>query len=243
MSQVRIMVIKAVIFDMDGTITAFNLDYMTLRSEVRGFLIRAGVPASVIFVNESIFDMLNKTEIFFRNNGKSARTLENVRNEALAIAEKHELEAAKTTGLLPGVIETLKKLKEMGVQMGLCTVNSERSTNYILKRFGIADFFDAVIPRNKVKRVKPSGEHLEAVLKALEVKPKEALVVGDGTRDMESAKEMKVLAIGLPTGVSSQEELIRSGADSIITSFADIPNLIETARAVAKESRKKRAKP
>jgi len=235
------MTIKAAIFDLDGTVAAFNLDYMTLRSEVRGFLIRTGVPASILFVNESIFDMLNKTEIFLKNGGKSVRTVEKVRSEALAIAEKHELEAAKTTSLLPNVIETLKILKKMGLRIGLCTVNSEKSTSYILKRFEIAGFFDAVIPRNKVKHVKPSGEHLEAVLKALKVSPKEAVLVGDGTRDMECARELKVVAVGLSTGVSTQKELMNAGANYLITSIADLPSLIETAKRVAKQSRKRQA--
>ena len=235
------MTIKAVIFDLDGTITAFNLDYMTLRSEVRSFLIRTGVPVSVLSVNESIFDMLNKTEIFFKNSGKSTRTVEKVRNEALAIAERHELEAAKITCLLPNVLETLKFLKEMGLKIGLCTVNSEKSASYILKTFGIAGFFDAVIPRNKVKRVKPSGEHLEAVLKALRVSPKEALLVGDATRDMECAKGLKVMAVGLSTGVSTQKELMDAGANYLVTSIADLPSLVETAKLIAKQNRKRRA--
>jgi len=233
------MTTKAVIFDLDGTIAAFNLDYMTLRSEVRSFLIRTGVPASVLFVNESIFDMLNKTEIFLRNSGKSTRTIEKVRNEALAIAERHELEAAKTTSLLPSVVETLKILKEMGLKIGLCTVNSEKSASYILKRFGIADFFDAVIPRNKVKHVKPSGEHLEAVLKALKISSEEALLVGDATRDMQCARELKAMAVGLSTGISTQKELMNAGANYLITSIADLPSLIESARLVTKKVRKK----
>jgi len=235
------MTIRAVIFDLDGTITAFNLDYMTLRSEVRSFLIRTGVPVSVLSVNESIFDMLNKTEIFLKNSGKSSRTAEKVRNEALTIAERHELEAAKTTYLLPNVLETLKILKEAGLKIGLCTVNSEKSAGYILKRFGIAGFFDAVIPRNKVKHVKPSGEHLEAVLKALKVNPKEALLVGDATRDMECAKGSKIMAVGLSTGVSTQKELMDAGANYLITSIADLPSLVETAKLIAKQNRKRRA--
>lgn len=235
------MTIKAVIFDLDGTIAAFNLDYMTVRSEVRGLLLRAGVPASVLFVNESIFDMLNKTEIFMKNTGKSARALNKVRSEALAIAERHELEAAKVTSLLPNVAETLKTLREMHLKIGLCTVNSEKSANFILKRFGISDCFDAVVPRNKVKHVKPSGEHLQAVLKALKVTPKEALLVGDATRDVECARELKVMAVGLPTGVSSQRELMDAGANYLITSIADLPKLVETFKLERKRNLKKHA--
>lgn len=235
------MTIKAVIFDLDGTIAAFNLDYMTVRSEVRGLLVRAGVPGSVLFVNESIFDMLNKTEIFMKNTGKSARALNKVRSEALAIAERHELEAAKVTSLLPNVVETLRTLRERHLKIGLCTVNSEKSANFILKRFGISDCFDAVVPRNKVKRVKPSGEHLQAVLKALKVSPKEALLVGDATRDVECARELKVMAVGLPTGVSTQKQLMDAGANYLITSIADLPKLVETIKLLPRRKLREHA--
>lgn len=222
------MTVKAVVFDLDGTIASFNLDYMIVRSDVRGLLMKKGLPASVLSSNESIFDMLKKTEIFLKNNGKSEREIQKVRNEALAIAEKYELEAAKTTGLLPGVVETLKALKKMGLKLGLCTINSEKSTNYILKRFEIAKFFDAVVTRNNVKHVKPNIEHLEAALKALKVNPDEALLVGDGARDMQCAGELNVIAVGLPMGVSSEKELMVSGANYLITSVMDLPTLIET---------------
>jgi len=222
------MLVKAVIFDLDGTIASFNLDYMTVRAEVRTYLIRTGLPASILATNESIFDMLNKAEIFLKNNGKSARTVDKVRNEASAIAEKFELEAAKTTGLLSGVVETLQALKKMGLKIGLCTINSEKSTSYILKRFSISKFFDVVTPRNKVRYVKPNTEHLEATLKALHVSPKEAILVGDGTRDMHCARELNVIAVGLPTGINSEKELTDSGANYFITSISDLPMLVQT---------------
>jgi HAD superfamily hydrolase (TIGR01549 family) len=222
------MLVKAVVFDLDGTIASFNLDYMTVRAEVRTYLIRTGLPASILATNESIFDMLNKAEIFLKNNGKSARTVDKVRNEASAIAEKFELEAAKTTGLLSGVVETLQALKKMGLKIGLCTINSEKSTSYILKRFSISKFFDVVTPRNKVRYVKPNTEHLEATLKALRVSPKEAILVGDGTRDMHCARELNVIAVGLPTGINSEKELTDSGANYFITSISDLPMLVQT---------------
>jgi HAD superfamily hydrolase (TIGR01509 family) len=214
---------------------------MTVRSEVRSYLIKQGLPASVLSSNESIFDMLKKTEIFLRNSGKSDRTVNKIRNEVLNIAERYELEAAKTTGLLPGVVETLETLKKMGLKLGLCTINGEKSTNYILKRFGIEDFFEAAVPRNKVKHVKPNVEHLEAALKALKVTASEALLVGDGTRDMQCARELKVIAVGLPTGIPSQKELIASGADYLITSITDLPTLIETIQQDQRKYRKTRA--
>ena len=220
------MPIEAVIFDLDGTLASFNLDYRTVRAEVRSFLVKMGVPSSLLSINESIFEMLKKTEIFMKNTGKPEKALQEIRSQALAIAEKYELEAARITSLLSGVVETLKALKEMNLKIGLCTINGERSTNYILKRFELMQFFDAVITRNKVKYVKPNPEHLDATLKALEKTADKAMVVGDGSTDMKSARELKAIAVGLPTGISSMEQLINSGANYIITSVTDLPILI-----------------
>jgi phosphoglycolate phosphatase-like HAD superfamily hydrolase len=44
---------------------------------------------------------------------------------------------------------------------------------------------------------------------------------------MQSAKELKTIAVGIPTGSASMEELMNNGANFIITSIADLPVLIE----------------
>jgi HAD superfamily hydrolase (TIGR01509 family) len=219
--------IKAIIFDLDGTITAFNLDYKAVRAEARDLLMKAGIPASVLGLNESLFEMLKKTEIFMRNNRKPKQIMEETRANVLAIAEKHELAAARNTSLLPGVLMTLKTLKKMGLKIGLCTINGEMSTQYILRRFKITELFDAIVPRNRVKYVKPNREHLAAVLEALKVEPSEAMIVGDSEVDMKCSAELKAVAVGLPTGVSSQEELANSGANYVIATITDLPILIE----------------
>ena len=221
---------EAVIFDLDGTLSHFNLDFKTLRSEVRSYLMRVGVPASVLNVNENIFEMLTKTEIFVKNSGKpgkSAIAFEEVHSQAMAIAEKFEMEAALTTSLMPGACETLKELKLMKLKIGLCTTSSEKAANYILQRFNIKDFFQIVVARDRVKYVKPNTEQFEVALKELGVNPQNALIVGDSVVDMRSARELKTIAAGLPTGTSTMEQLKNNGANYIITQLSDLPVLIK----------------
>jgi HAD superfamily hydrolase (TIGR01509 family) len=172
--------------------------------------------------------MLKKAEIFIKNNSKSsAETFEEVRSQAFAIAEKYEMEAASTTSLISGANETLKDLKRMKLKMGLCTTSSEKAANYILQRFKIDDFFKVIVPRNKVKYVKPHTEQFELALKTLGVRPQATVIVGDSNVDMQSAKELKAIAVGLPTGLSTTEQLMSNGANYIITSLTDLPVLIE----------------
>ena len=221
------MPIEAVIFDLDGTLAHFNLDYKALRAEVRSYLIKTGVPASVLNVNEGIFDMLGKAEIFFRNGDKSAQMFEEVRTQALAVADKYEMEAALTTSLQPGAVETLKELKRMNLEVGLCTTSSEKAAKYVLQRFRIEDFFKIVVSRDRVKYVKPHTEQFEMALKALGARAKATVIVGDSVVDTQSAKELKAIAVGIPTGVSTMEQLQKHSANYIITSLTDLPVLIK----------------
>jgi len=221
------LAVEAVIFDLDGTLAHFNLDYKALRSEVRSYLISIHVPISVLDVNESIFEMLKKAEIFVKNTSKSTEAFDEVRTRALSIAEKYEVEAATTTSLLAGAVETLKELQKMNIEMGLCTTSSKKASNYILHRFKIEGFFKTVVSREKVKYVKPHVEQFELALKALGVNAKATLVVGDSIVDMQSAKEMKAVAVGLTTGFSTTEQLMNNGANFIITMLTDLPTLIK----------------
>ena len=221
------MAIEAVIFDLDGTLAHFNLDYKALRSEVRTYLMSIHVPVSVLDVNESIFEMLKKAEIFVKNSTKSSEAFEEVRTHAFSIAERYEMEAASTTSLIIGAVETLKNLQKMNLKMGLCTTSSEKAANYILQRFKIDGFFKVVVPRDKVKYVKPHTEQFEVALKTLGVHAKTTLIIGDSVVDMQSAKELKAIAVGLPTGLTTTEQLMSNGANYIITSLTDLPVLVK----------------
>ena len=99
--------VKAVVFDLDGTLAAFNLDYKTVRKLVKTYLVGRGVPAEILSLDESVFEMLRKTEAWAKNAGKSEAFVEELRKEALNTTESYELEAASRTNLLPCVVETL----------------------------------------------------------------------------------------------------------------------------------------
>jgi HAD superfamily hydrolase (TIGR01509 family) len=230
------MVIKAVIFDLDGTIAAFNLDYKTVRAEIRSYLIRVGVPPSVIAVNDSVFDMVTKAKLFMTNQGKSAEAVEEMNRESLKMAEKYELEAASQPSLLSGGEETLEAVKKLGLKTALCTINSANSTEHILKRFKIAKYFDAVVPRNKVLHFKPDPEHFKTALNTLETTPSETVVIGDSVTDIQAAQQVKALSVGLPTGVSTQSQLVTQGANYIITSITDLPMLIQRINKESNDS-------
>ncbi len=162
-----------------------------------------------------------------RDRGKEEKEFTEVQKEVISIIERYESEAARKTSLLPNVLKTLKTLRRMKLKMAIFTTNGEKSTSYILTRFHISRFFEAVITRESVSAVKPNPAHLEAALRVLKSRSEEAIVVGDSARDIKCARELNVIAVGVKTGISSPEALIDAGANYLASSVADIHILVQ----------------
>ncbi len=219
------LAIKAVIFDLDGTVVGFNIDFKTARAEIACLLIQHNLPSSLLSVNESIFITLKKVEKLMKD--KEYQEFVKLKEKVISVVERYEAKAARETNLIPGILETLKALREMKLKIALFTANGEKSTNHIFSRFGLRQFFDVIITREAVSAVKPDPVHLEAALKVLKVRPEEALVIGDSIRDVECARQLGVLALGVTTGFSSIDELTRAGADYLVSSSTDILSLLQ----------------
>lgn len=221
------MSIKAVIFDLDGTLARFNLEYKIVRSEAVNFLIGRGLPASVFSLNESIFEMLKKAEIYLKNLGRRQAEFRQIQKRVLSIAASYEDKAAHETSLLPGVIEVLKVLKKRGLKLGIFTINGKNSTKIVLRNLKIRSFFDAVVTRDEVTRVKPDPIHLTRTLEALGVSPHEAVVVGDSEVDLACARVLEVKAFGVATESNENSLLRAKGSAPILNSITELPTAID----------------
>jgi phosphoglycolate phosphatase len=219
--------IRAVIFDLDGTLKEFNLDIKACRTKIINLLTQQGFSRSLFSLKETAFDMLVKMKKYLTAKGMEKQEFAKIKDMVFSVVEDFELEAARTAKMFAGIPETLKTLRDMKLKIALCTISSEKTTNYILKRFNLEQFFDAVITRDSVFEVKPHPTHLEAALNALKVKSQEAVLVGDSVKDIECAIQLNVLAVGVTTGLSSIEELTCSGAHYIASSANEIPILIQ----------------
>jgi len=219
--------IRAVIFDLDGTLKEFNLDIKGCRTKIINLLTQEGFSRSLFSLNESAFDMLKKVKKYLITEDRKKQEFAKIEDMVFSVVEDFELEAARTAKMFAGIPETMKALRDMKLEIALCTISSVKTTNYILKRFHLEQFFDAVITRESVFEVKPHPKHLEAALDALKVRSQEAVLVGDSVKDIECAIQLNVLAVGVTTGLSSIEELTCSGAHYIASSANDIPILIQ----------------
>ncbi len=219
------------IFDFDGTLVNFNLDVKSIRAEAIQFLNGQGYPSSLFSLNESIFKMLEKLEVCMKNKGEEERKFTKIKRAVMSIADRYELKANQTTNLMPRVLETVRALRKMGLKIALFTIRG-KSTNLFLKRYNLDQFFDAIVTREDAVAVKPDPAHLREVLKILDIKPNEAVVVGDSMLDMKCARRLDIIAVGVPTGIASPRELAQAGATYLVSSITDLPNLIRQLQKV-----------
>ncbi|MFH1709298.1 MAG: HAD family phosphatase [Planctomycetota bacterium] len=151
--------VKAVFYDMDGTITRPNINWPKLKAAM-------GVPDGVFILE--FLDTLSPAE----------------RKRREKILLDTEREAAAGAELNPGVREVLDRLRAAGVKQGLVTNNSVRSARTVIKRLKLK--FDLVLTRADGP-AKPRGDLLHLAVRRLGVAVDETIYVGDGRMDVEAA--------------------------------------------------------
>ncbi|NWG10023.1 MAG: HAD family hydrolase [Nitrososphaerales archaeon] len=217
------MNIKAVIFDLDGTVVKFALDFVRARKEAIAEMGRRDIDVKDLSESLSLYSMLKIVK------GRlDAEAFSNLEKFLWDILEKIELRAADETDLQPDALQTLISIKNLGLRMAIVTNNGRKATNMVAKKFGLNDFFDVVVTREGAKELKPDGGSIERALEILGINSSEAIYVGDGVIDILAAEKAKVISVAIPTGVSRIDDLVKAKPDYVIGSLKDIKRLIES---------------
>ena len=166
------MKIKAVIFDLDGTLTEPLLDFNRIREEM-------GLSHTAGGILEEMEQMLPEQ-----------------RQKAEEILYKHEEYAAVNSKLNQGAGEVLAKLREAGYPIGLLTRNTMENALWVAKKHCLV--FDGIIDRNSGP-AKPDGYGVRKLCQTFCVEPSETLVVGDFLHDMQAAHDAGAIAVLLKT--------------------------------------------
>jgi len=217
------MKVKAVVLDLDGTITNFNLDFMGARRQALEELDRMNLRTPDMNDQVSLYVLLQRLRE--RLDGD---TFAKVRERFYSLLEKMELKAARQVTLYPGVLETLRKLRGRPLRIGLVTNNGRSGTGLTLRRYDLNSFFDAIVTRDDCEEMKPAPTPILLVLEKLQAKPEEAIFVGDGIMDIMAAKAAGVSSVAVATGPFTSERLIQAQPDYLLSSINDLPSLIET---------------
>lgn len=159
--------IRAVVFDMDGTITRPLLDFPRIKVEI-------GAPADGGLL-EAISTMPEAD-----------------RKRAEEILLRHELDAARASEVNSGVTEALRDLRDMGFRTAILTRNCPQAVEIVLEKHGLA--FDAVVTRDD-SLPKPDPDGVMVAAWRMGVHACECLVVGDYEFDIRAGRSAGALTV------------------------------------------------
>jgi len=112
---------------------------------------------------------------------------------------------------LPGAVELLGELRDVGIPHGIATSGRRPEIDASLDALGVgAD--TVVVERGHVERAKPEPDLFLACAERLGVAPDECYVVGDAVWDLLAARRARMLSAGLLSGGYGEDELTRAGA-------------------------------
>ncbi len=166
------MTIKAVIFDLDGTLTKPLLNFDQIRAEM-------GLNGKSIGILEALETMSPQERI-----------------KAEQVLIKHEKYAAENSRLNDNAAEVLGRLRQDGYPIGILTRNTMKNALLVSRKHNL--IFDAIVDRNSGP-AKPDGFGVRTLCETFGVQPRQTLVVGDFLHDVQAANNAGAISILLKT--------------------------------------------
>ena len=211
------MIVKAIVWDLDGTLINFKIDSLNARRAVVKLLKERGVSREYFRTQKSTFDIINNsleilTELGLKQE-EIEKTIANVNNAVVEIEERAALDAS----LITGIEKVLEFVEQVGIKQAIFTFNTFRNAKISLEKADILHYFEIIAGRDNVAHLKPHPDHLNYICEVLKVKPSDIIVIGDSSKDVEAALNVGAKSIGIKTPISRvfQDELFEK-ANSII---------------------------
>jgi phosphoglycolate phosphatase len=211
--MIRSMALKAVLFDLDGTLLDSLED---LGEAVNRTLRELGFPVHEAaeyrqFIGEGAKKLVERAL------PEPARDDGEVVERALALYQRH-YEACwhERTRVFPGLSELVSDLGARGLRLGVISNKPHRFTQLCVGHFFPAAGFEVILgQRDGVARKPDPAAGLEAA-RSLGLAPGECVYVGDSGVDMQFAKAAGMGAVGVLWGFRDERELRENGADVLI---------------------------
>ncbi len=107
-----------------------------------------------------------------------------------------------------GTVELIKELSKTH-QLGIVTTRNRDDAHQFLVKFGLQDTFDVIVTRQDVRRLKPHPEPIRYAARQLGCSPKQCVMVGDTTVDIQAGKRAGALTVAVLCGFGERPELER----------------------------------
>ncbi len=215
------MAIKAVLFDLDGTLLNTLSD---LTDSVNYMLSHYGFPTHPekkirSIVGHGVRNLISQslpegfTEEFFE--------------EALAVYKAYYAKnSANKTAPYEGIPEMLTTLHNRGIKLAIVSNKHDDATQEISRKY-FGDIIDFTIGNCDFLEKKPAPDMANFAMEKLGVSKEESVFIGDAETDILTAKNSGIPCISVTWGFRDRDVLAESGAELFVNTSDELISAIE----------------
>ncbi|MEM9968710.1 MAG: HAD-IA family hydrolase [Pseudomonadota bacterium] len=216
--------LKLVVFDVDGTLVDSQNDIMQAMQTAFA-AVGAPMPSRAVILGGVGLSL----DVIFSRIAPALSLSEHEQMQAAYRACYADLRARaavdRSSPLYPGAADALMHLRAMPeVLLGLATGKSRRGLDRLIHAHGL----EGVFVTQQVADFHPSKPHPSMLLSAMAeagVAPKDTVMIGDTSFDMEMATAADVLGIGVSWGYHTAAQLAQ--ATEVLDAFDHLPAALE----------------
>jgi len=207
------------IFDLDGTLYQTESSFLpTMRAVYRTYGCEAPEDARILSLIGEPFDAFL--------HWLARQGLSRDRAELAQAVARHERESIDRKGsLFPGALETLQALKEQGHLLAICTNGDRLYAGAVLRRFHLAELFDAIQTLEDNARTK--ADMINELRRSFP--HRSAWMIGDRYHDLEAGRDTGCTVVAASYGYGTTEEM--ASADFHLARVTDLPALVSSVHA------------
>ncbi len=199
--------IKAVFFDLDGTVMDTN-----------DLILSSSRHCTQVVLGKTFSD-----EFYLAENGKPLETVIasfsddiELQKEMLRVYREHNVshndEMVKE---FPGMSDVIKGLYDAGFKEGVITSKISNLANHTLGLFGYDKYLEFIIGATDCLVHKPAPDPVLMGVEKLGLKPSECVYVGDSPFDIQAGKAAGCISIAVLWGMFSEEILRNENPDFV----------------------------
>ena len=204
--------IKALIFDMDGTIVnniAFHNRARLLFLEKYGIKLQ---PDELNYIHGISTKQLVKQFISTNLSHQEIKELDNDKQTIYRNLYKNHIRE------IQGFSGLLNEAKNKGMLIALATMGCLKNIDMVINTLGVKQYFDVIVSGDDIKKGKPHPDIYKLTLSLLNINPEETIVFEDTYNGIISARQAGISVVGVCTS-HSNDEFNNWGVTTCINNF------------------------
>lgn len=206
--------IKAVIFDLDETLTdAFKAHYQAMMAALE----KEGYTPKVL---DWVYGLVSQEIIKYNFPDMEPELIEKIAKKKKDLFKNY----VHTIKILPNAYELLEFLKEKGIRIVLITNNSHKEIKAISEHLKLENIFEIIVGKEDAEHPKPSRDPLVYAIHRLDLPLEEIIFVGDSDTDIAAARNTGIRVI---VNTEQHKNTDLDKADFVARNLKEVKSILE----------------